>query len=83
MRPLGAFRLSQVTYWRERNLEVDFVLQRGDALVAIEVKSGGRKETLPGSPSTGSEALSRAKGLNRVRTTQATSVSAWYPRLAA
>ena len=38
----------QVTYWRERNLEVDFVLQRGDALVAIEVKSGGRKETLPG-----------------------------------
>lgn len=38
----------QVTYWRERNLEVDFVLMRGDALVAIEVKSGGRKETLPG-----------------------------------
>ncbi len=38
----------QVTYWRERNLEVDFVLQRGDALVAIEVKSGGRRETLPG-----------------------------------
>jgi predicted AAA+ superfamily ATPase len=38
----------QVAYWRERNLEVDFVLQRGDALVAIEVKSGARKETLPG-----------------------------------
>ena len=37
-----------VSYWRERNLEVDFVLQRGDALVAIEVKSGGRKQTLPG-----------------------------------
>jgi hypothetical protein len=37
-----------VTYWRERSLEVDFVLQRGDALVAIEVKSGGRKQTLPG-----------------------------------
>lgn len=32
----------------ERNLEVDFVLQRGDALVAIEVKSGGRKQTLTG-----------------------------------
>lgn len=31
-----------VTYWRERNLEVDFVLQPGDSLVAIEVKSGGR-----------------------------------------
>lgn len=37
-----------VSYWRERNLEVDFVLQRGEALVAIEVKSGGRKQTLPG-----------------------------------
>jgi hypothetical protein len=37
-----------VTYWRERSLEVDFVLQRGDSLVAIEVKSGGRKQTLPG-----------------------------------
>ena len=37
-----------VTYWREQNKEVDFVLQRGDALVAIEVKSGGRKQTLPG-----------------------------------
>ena len=24
------------------------VLQRGDSLVAIEVKSGGRKQTLPG-----------------------------------
>lgn len=27
-------------YWREGNLEVDFVLQRGSTLVAIEVKSG-------------------------------------------
>lgn len=37
-----------VTYWRERNREVDFVLQQGKNLVAIEVKSGGRRETLPG-----------------------------------
>jgi predicted AAA+ superfamily ATPase len=37
-----------VTYWRERNHEVDFVLQRGKAVVAIEVKSGGRRESLPG-----------------------------------
>lgn len=37
-----------VTYWRERNQEVDFVLQQGNAIVAIEVKSGGRRETLPG-----------------------------------
>jgi uncharacterized protein len=37
-----------VTYWRERNHEVDFVLQQGKAVVAIEVKSGGRRESLPG-----------------------------------
>jgi hypothetical protein len=37
-----------VTYWRERNHEVDFVLQEGKATVAIEVKSGGRRESLPG-----------------------------------
>lgn len=38
----------EVTYWRERNREVDFVLQHGAACVAIEVKSGRRKDTLPG-----------------------------------
>jgi uncharacterized protein len=38
----------QVTYWRERYHEVDFVLQQGAACAAIEVKSGGRRETLPG-----------------------------------
>ena len=37
-----------VTYWRERNQEVDFVLQQGKTVVAIEVKSGGRRESLPG-----------------------------------
>ena len=37
-----------VTYWRERNQEVDFVLRQGKAVVAIEVKSGGRRESLPG-----------------------------------
>jgi uncharacterized protein len=35
-------------YWRDRNREVDFVLQRGPQLVAIEVKSVGRKGTLRG-----------------------------------
>jgi predicted AAA+ superfamily ATPase len=39
---------ASVTYWRERGLEVDFVLQKGGAVVAIEVKSGGRRESLPG-----------------------------------
>jgi predicted AAA+ superfamily ATPase len=37
-----------VTYWRERNCEVDFVLQHGKTTVAIDVKSGGRRESLPG-----------------------------------
>ena len=38
----------EVTYWRERNHEVDFVLQRGADCVALEVKSGRRKDALPG-----------------------------------
>ena len=38
----------QVTYWRERNQEVDFVLQQGKTTVSIEVKSGGRREVFPG-----------------------------------
>jgi predicted AAA+ superfamily ATPase len=37
-----------VTYWRERNHEVDFVLQLGKTVAAIEVKSGRRREALPG-----------------------------------
>lgn len=38
----------EVSYWRERNREVDFVLQRGRRLAAIEVTSGRRKDSLPG-----------------------------------
>jgi predicted AAA+ superfamily ATPase len=34
--------------WRERNREVDFVVQTGLILVAIEVKSGRAPNTLPG-----------------------------------
>jgi hypothetical protein len=37
-----------VFYWRGRNHEVDFVLRRGKKLVAIEVKSGRRRDSLPG-----------------------------------
>jgi len=37
-----------VYYWAAGNLEVDFVLQRGKDLVAIEVKSGRVKTNLPG-----------------------------------
>ncbi len=29
-----------VHYWRDNNLEIDFILQKGDQLIAIEVKSG-------------------------------------------
>ncbi|MBN2489938.1 MAG: hypothetical protein JXQ29_03700 [Planctomycetes bacterium] len=30
----------EITYWRHRNREVDYVVRAGDALWAIEVKSG-------------------------------------------
>ena len=35
-------------YWREGSLEVDFVLQRGDRAIAIEVKSGLHRGDLRG-----------------------------------
>lgn len=38
----------ELFYWRERGREVDFVLRSGKTVVAIEVKSGSRKEALPG-----------------------------------
>lgn len=38
----------EVSYWRERNLEVDFVLRQGKTTVALEVKSGRRRESLAG-----------------------------------
>ena len=44
---IGAYLLArskeegfEVFYWRERNEEVDFILQKGKSLTAIEVKSG-------------------------------------------
>jgi predicted AAA+ superfamily ATPase len=38
----------ELFYWRERNREVDFVLQAGRTLVAIEVKSSRAPAALPG-----------------------------------
>lgn len=38
----------ELFYWRERNHEVDFVVRTGRRLVAIEVKSGRRREAVPG-----------------------------------
>lgn len=39
---------SEVLYWRDRGREVDFVIQRGKSLTAIEVKSGRGRSDLPG-----------------------------------
>lgn len=38
----------EVFYWRDRNREVDFVVRTGKRLVAVEVKSGRARDTLPG-----------------------------------
>jgi predicted AAA+ superfamily ATPase len=52
---IGAHLLNQtrgtqidVLYWREGDYEVDFVLQHGKNITAIEVKSGERRASLPG-----------------------------------
>lgn len=38
----------KLRYWREKSREVDFVLQRGPTLMAIEVKSGPRRSATIG-----------------------------------
>lgn len=38
----------EVLYWRDRGREVDFVLSADRRLVAVEVTSGRRKDSLPG-----------------------------------
>ncbi len=43
-----ANRKIKVYYWRENNLEVDFVVETGSTLTAIEVKSGRVKNSVPG-----------------------------------
>ncbi|MGH7796987.1 MAG: ATP-binding protein [Candidatus Binatia bacterium] len=40
--------LCEVSYWRDRNREVDFVVKAGRTLTAIEVKSGRASDSLPG-----------------------------------
>jgi hypothetical protein len=39
---------AEILYWRDRGKEVDFVIERGEQLEAIEVKSGRRRDGLPG-----------------------------------
>lgn len=41
-------RSIELFYWSSRNREVDFVLARGNRLIAIEVKSSYRKPCFPG-----------------------------------
>ncbi len=38
----------KIFYWREGNYEVDFIIQKGKFLIAVEVKSGKRKPNLAG-----------------------------------
>ena len=38
----------ELSYWSGRNREVDFVLSRGNTIIAIEVKSSRKKMSLPG-----------------------------------
>lgn len=52
---VGAHLLNQTVgrdlelyYWSKSNVEVDFVLVKGDKVTAIEVKSGAKSVTLPG-----------------------------------
>jgi hypothetical protein len=40
--------LCQVRYWRDRGREVDFVVSDGRGVVAIEVKSGRRRDAMSG-----------------------------------
>jgi predicted AAA+ superfamily ATPase len=44
----AAARECELFYWREGNREVDFVVRIGKALVAIEVKSGGGRDSPTG-----------------------------------
>lgn len=39
---------AEILYWRDRGKEVDFVVERGKQLTAIEVKSGRHGDGLPG-----------------------------------
>ena len=38
----------ELNWWREANHEVDFIMCKGRSLVAIEAKSGRRRDSLPG-----------------------------------
>jgi predicted AAA+ superfamily ATPase len=39
---------TKISYWREGNREVDFIMNNGDTVIPIEVKSSQKRVTLPG-----------------------------------
>lgn len=41
-------KIDCIFYWREGSDEVDFVIQKGEKILVIEVKSGRKKGSLPG-----------------------------------
>jgi len=52
---VGAYLLNQIRgtqieifYWREKNQEVDFILKKGKKIIALEVKSSLKKESVSG-----------------------------------
>lgn len=51
----------QVGYWRDRGAEVDFVISRGRDVAALEVKTGRKREALPGMEAFDSAFLPRRK----------------------
>jgi hypothetical protein len=53
---------AELYYWRDRNMEVDFVVETAGQLLAIEVKSGKRRET-PAGLSAFCKAFPRARPL--------------------
>ena len=52
----------ELFYWREVSKEVDFVLRRGGKLLALDVRTGNRRTSLPGI-ATFDEAFGPAKKL--------------------
>ncbi len=38
---------AEVYYWREENREVDYVVRKGDKIIALEVKSGNARKPFP------------------------------------
>lgn len=44
----AAAGICQVSYWRDRNQEVDFIVKAGKVVTAIEVKSGRSRDARPG-----------------------------------